>query len=357
MTSYWRCVAVGVGIVLSVPVLAWAQATGRVAWDSVVSVDRFAGADVNAGVGVTLDSVVTARLGRGLFGIVRPRFNRPFGGDWSSQVCQLAFRYEPDTALPVRVELGYLASPVGLGTLRARASDNPTIVPQIHYYESLPPIELDAPPVRVISAVYPFGGQVAVSRERWDLRLAVVDSSATRPRKVFSRHNPPRQPQLAIGGGITPVPELRLGASFMRGTYGRAREFSDPSLGDRTATMVGVEVEYAFRHTRIGGEWVRDWFETAPSPVIVHGWFLEGQQTLSPRWFAAVRATGVNTFPQPAVRSLAPAATRSGEATLGYRLSPGVTARGGYFGRRLYGAAGWGHQVGVSLVWARHGRR
>lgn len=329
---------------------AWAQVS-KVAIDSVIAVEGAAGPSAAGGMGVNFDSVASIAIAPRFVAIVRPRLTRSIDGHWSSQVCQLAVRFESAGGLPIRFEFGQLASPVGLGTVAARASDNPTIALHQYYYEPIPTIEVGAPVVHLISAVYPLGGQVSMSRDRWDARVAVLDSSPVRPRKVFARINPPRMAQLTVGGGVTPVPALRFGASISHGAYRRAQELPTPSSDDRTATTVVFEGQYARGHTQITGEWVRDWIETSGASADPRGWFVEGTQVLSPRWYLAGRAIGVRTAEGQIDGRLRPVSLSSIETVVGYRLAPELTVRLGHLAVRPYGNAQRNHRVGASLVW------
>ncbi len=247
---------------------AFGQDRARVAFDTIVSVEDFEAADPPQVVGLNFDALLMTRIAGNLYGVVRPMARRLFDGRWTRQICQIALRYESPQRLPVRLEFGYLSSPVGMGTLEARADDNPTVQIHPYYFQPLPSFEARTPRVQLMSTVYPFGGQVSVSRTRWDARVAFVDSSATRVRRVISRNNPPRMAQIALGAGVTPYVGVRLGGSFMHGPYARAREVADARRGDRTATVATIEGEYAFRYTKLTGEWVRDSFETASSPAV-----------------------------------------------------------------------------------------
>ena len=119
-------------------------------------------------------------------------------------------------------------------------------------------------------------------------------------------------------------------------------------------TMLTGEGEWAFSGTKVSAEVVRTAFDAfAATPSIAYEWFAQGQQTLTPRWFAASRYEGTSAPPLisgivPGVRS----ELRVVEATAGYRLSPDFTLRGSYYTRRVYGAATWTRQVGGSMVWS-----
>jgi hypothetical protein len=139
-------------------------------------------------------------------------------------------------------------------------------------------------------------------------------------------------PQLVVGGGVTPMTGLRIGATFVRGDYTRAEEsitstgsdrmpasyYDDPYLGttfgstarhlpgemdhvsppeetvgrasaNRRATVSGVEVEYEFGHIAIVAEWIRDVFETTTGHAVASSGFFRVTHALSPRWRVAGR--------------------------------------------------------------------
>jgi len=154
---------------------------------------------------------------------------------------------------------------------------------------------------------------------------------------------------MVLGGGITPVVGLRFGASVTRGGWARAGE-SPAITEDRDATIVTAETEYSFAFTKLGAEWVRDAIDTSSGRHVATGWFVQGQQTLAPRWFAAARVERID-----APLALPPVTTRqrltSTEEVLGFRLTPDLTVRGGHRARRSFGRTGFDHQVAVSLVW------
>jgi len=41
------------------------------------------------------------------------------------------------------------------------------------------------------------------------------------------------------------------------------------------------------------------------------------------------------------------------ETTVGFRINPEITLRGSYDARRVYSAATWDNQVGMSMVWTK----
>jgi hypothetical protein len=118
--------------------------------------------------------------------------------------------------------------------------------------------------------------------------------------------------------------------------------------------MTGVEAEYSFAYTKLTGELTRDRFQKASGADTAYEWFVQGTQTLSPRWFVAARQEGVRA---PVAAFGALAGTRPvmkySEATLGYRLSTDFTLRGSFVGRKSFTRTDWDQQAAVSLVWAR----
>ena len=119
-------------------------------------------------------------------------------------------------------------------------------------------------------------------------------------------------------------------------------------------TMAAGEGEWAFGGTKISGEILRTGFETASGTSVAYEWFLQGQHTLTPRWFVAARREGTSA---PPLISGIVTGTRADvavvEATTGFRVNRDVTLRGSYYTRRSYGATTWTNQAGVSVVWAR----
>jgi hypothetical protein len=180
-----------------------------------------------------------------------------------------------------------------------------------------------------------------------------MGAAPTRVWAVGAATNPQQTPVFVAGGGVTPLVGLRLGAAFAHGDYATADEVTVPPRDGRAMTMVGGEGEWAFGGTKVGGEIVRTAFDTlGGTSSIAYEWFVQGQHTLTPRWFGASRYEG--TSAPPLVNGIVPG-RRSDlqvvEATAGYRLSPDFTLRGSYVQRRTYGAATWLQQAGASIVW------
>jgi hypothetical protein len=119
-------------------------------------------------------------------------------------------------------------------------------------------------------------------------------------------------------------------------------------------TLVGGEAEYAFRYTRLSGEFVHTTFETSREEADACQYFFQGVQTLTPRLFVAARNEA--TSAPPLTGGIVPGRRthmRMIEATTGFRVTPDVTLRTSYYARKSYNALLWDNQVGVSVVWTR----
>lgn len=314
--------------------------------DTVAAIDEGLDESGNVATGVTLDAVVSVQLGRGFEAFARPFVQRLATGEWNRQVWIAAVRYQHTGPISFRLDAGLIPSPVGLANLTLRPHQVPTIFQPTSLFLPLPPVEPGAPRASVLGVMYPYGANATVSGDRWDLRTAVIDTSPLRTRRIFARSNPPRFTNVVVGGGVTPVVGLRLGASVTRGGW-----HEDPvSAVDRDATVVTIESEFSFRYTRLAGEWVRDSLETSGGREQAYGWFVQGQQTLAPRWFAAARVERMTG--RTAIAGVRQDQHFIGvEETIGYRLTPEITFRGGHRARRFFGREGYDHQAAVSLVW------
>ncbi len=342
----------GLSVATPLPLLAQQGRPSMLAVDTSVALDE--SLDTAAGnltTGLTLDAVVSAAFGRGFEGIVRPFVQRQASGEWNRQIWVAAIRYQRPGRVGLRLDAGLIPSPIGLANLTLRPHQNPTISQPASLFTPLPALDTSAPRTTLLGAVYAYGGQITVSAARWDARAAVIDTSPLRTRRVFARTNPPRFATVVVGGGVTPLVGLRLGASITHGGWQRAGE-APAATADRDATLITLESEFSFAYTRLSGEWVRDVIETSGGDRVASGWFVQGQQTLAPRWFVAGRAERI-TSPL-ATGGLAGKQHLTGsEEVLGYRLTPEVTVRLGHRARQLFGRTGVSHQAAISVVWWR----
>jgi hypothetical protein len=347
--------------VVSVSTAGSAQSVARFSLESVVEADEFAGESASSRPQVVVDVSLAVRMGDNWQIYVRPWFRLPRPNaptaavpPWDKELYQAGIRYERRGPIAVRLDAGYILSPIGLGLYDVRPGINPTIVPHLSYLTPMPVFDPTVPRVSAVSASYPLGAQLTVSTGRWDARAAVINAAPTRIYAVGAATNPAQAPAIVAGGGVTPIAGLRLGASIAHGVYATPEEITVPATQGRAMTMAGGEGEWAFGGTKLSAEWLRTGFETLAGTSVAYEWFVQGQQTLSARWFVAGRREG--TSAPPLVNGIVPG-TRMDldvfEATAGFRVTPDVTLRGSYYTRRFYGASDWTNQAGVSVVWAR----
>jgi hypothetical protein len=154
-----------------------------------------------------------------------------------------------------------------------------------------------------------------------------------------------------VGGGITPTVGLRIGTSLTHGGWQKAGE-SSAITADRDATIVTIETEYSVRFTKVAGEWTRDELETGHGDTSASGWFVQGQQTLTPRWFAAAR---VERMSAPTLNAATGTFNRlqfhGTEEIVGFRLTPSLTLRAGHRAREAFGGTSYIHAATMSVVW------
>jgi hypothetical protein len=335
----------------------------RVAVETVAAVDTSIDDAGHAATGVTADALVSVGFGHDLQGLTRPFLQRNAAtGEWSAQIWLAALRYERGEQTAVRIDAGYIPSPIGMANLLLRPHTNPTIGLPASLFTALPQVDPGGPRTTLLGAIYPLGVSATVSSLRWDVRGAIIDTSPSRSRRVLATYgttNPPRFANVVIGAGMTPVVGVRVGASVTHGGWERAGE--SPSA-DRThdATLMTLEAEVSYRHSRLQAEWARNRFATTGGTVAATGWFVQGMQTLSPRWFVAGRAERMSspavTLPMTSTASRSSLRLIGFEETLGVRLNPDLTLRVGHRLREGFGEDDWGHVVAASLVWWRRWR-
>jgi hypothetical protein len=355
MSTIWRFVArqpwLAGAIVLGTlasPAAAQDEGLSRVGADIEVHAGGAAGPAPGDFAFFTADSVSHVRLPGGLGLITRPYASKTSYYPWRWRLIQLSVRKEHSGRIRSRIEGGFLGPPVGLGSLSVRASTNPTIVPALAYGDYFPSPERRAPPLQLYARPYPLGAQVSLSGTRWDARAALVSNSPLRQQIPLARDRPAHAPQLIVGGGFTPRQGIRAGGWLGHGAWAKASELTTPPIRDRQATSGGIEAEAAFAWTRLAAEYTQARVDTATGPVILRLAVVEAAQTLTPRWYVAGRlrrASGVALDIEQQ--------RTSAEATLGYRLNPLVTLRGGYYGLERFGADAWAHRAAVSVLWVQ----
>jgi hypothetical protein len=337
-----------------------AQGLARFSIDSTVSLDAVRGDNASDRPQVVVDISASVRLSDEWQLLVRPWFRQarpstPAGAvpPWDTVLYQAGARYEHAGPIAVRVDLGSIISPIGLGLFDSRPNLNPTVLAHIGYVVPMPVFEAGAPRTVPIANTYPIGAQATASTNTWDIRAAVVNSAPTRSFQIGNSANPKAAPAFEAGAGVTPTVGLRFGVSFAHGTWAKAEELTRPTLGDLSTTLVGAEAEYAFRYTKVAGEFVRTSFQTSSDDAVAYEWFVQGTQTLTPRFFAAARREGTSAPPlETGIIAGQTTHLDSFEGTLGFRVTPDVTLRGGYYARRSYGATVWDNQATVSVVYA-----
>jgi hypothetical protein len=326
-----------------------------VAVDSAVVVDRTHVIDGSNTSGVTMDAVMSMGIGAGFEAIVRPWVQRTPNGEWNRQIWVATMRYERPGPIGLRVDAGLIPSPIGLANMMLRPQLNPTVSLPSSLFVALPSVQAGAPRVTLLGTVYAYGANASISGRRWDARAAVIDTSPLRTRRVFAQTNPPRFNNVVIGGGFTPLVGTRVGASVGHGGWVRAGE--GPAITqNHDATILTIESEVAFRYTRLLGEWIRDAIETSSGDVVASGWFVQGQQTITPRWFAAMRVERMTAPARTPAATLEDQFLRGVEETVGFRVTPEITIRGDHRARRQFGRTDYDHQVAVSAVWWKRWR-
>ncbi len=339
------------GVMSAPPCLGQETRASTFAVDSASSIDRVVDEAGNATTGVIIDAFVSARIGP-LDVVARPWTQRLANGEWNRQLWLAAVRYERAGTLGLRLEGGLIPAPVGLANLTLRPHLNPTIAQPSSLFQTLPAPEPQSPRLTLLGPVYPFGVNATLSGSHWDARAAVIDTSPLRGRRIFAsanNANPPRLMNIVMGGGITPITGMRFGASVTHGNWRKGGETpADPE--DRDATVVTVESEVSFRYTKLSGEWVRDMLDITSGQSVAWGWFVQGQQTLTPRWFVAGRVERMSAATGVTGISVQQQFTGT-EETIGFRLTPEITLRASHRARQGFGRTGFDQTAAVSAVW------
>ncbi len=332
-----------------------AAQTSRVALDVVAAADVDAGSQVTRKSTAWLDAFGAVRISSNFDVRVRPVvFRRSFDGEWQTQMYELALRYERPGPIGVRLDAGVFASSIGLSILENRPNTNPVVSQHSTLYLPIPRYEPGTPTTFLLAAAYPLGAKLTVSGTKWDARAAVVDSSPVRGRPFFGDDKPPRMANVVAGAGFTPYIGLRFGVAAASGDYADESEVRDTSRGDRHARLLQVEGEWAFRYTRIAGEFLWTRRELANGDSRVDGGWIEFTQTLNPRVFVASRyddqwtewiGIADNVERHEPYRRL--------ETTAGFRVTPDLTLRASYMTRKGYVVGFWDDQFLASIVFAK----
>jgi len=334
----------------------------RASLETTIGVDLFRGENVSDRPQIIVDIIGTVQLSEQWQVQVRPWFRLPRPSPptappppWDVELYQANVRYERTGAISTRVDAGYIASPLGLGLFDANPKANPTIAGHTSYFIPMLPFDAGGTRETAIASTYPLGAVVTLSTERWDARAAIVNSAPVRSYILGAETNPNQTPVFEAGAGITPTTGLRLGVSFAHGAYLTPDELSPAARpGDRNVTLVGFEGDYAFRYTKLTGEFIRDEFTTPTQPAVAYTWFIQGTQTLTPRWYIAGRHEGTSS---PVLGSGAFFGSQprmlAAELTAGFRATRDVLLKGSYYARQSYGRPDWDQQGGIQIVWQR----
>jgi hypothetical protein len=333
---------------------AFAQAS-RIALDAVAAADIDRGSQTVRKSTAWFDVFGAVRIADNLDLRVRPVvFRRSFDGSWQGQMYELAVRYERPGRVGLRLDAGQFTSPIGLSVLENRPDKNPVVSQHSTLYLPIPRYENGTPSTNLLAAAYPLGAKVTVSGAKWDARAAVIDSSPVRGRPFFGDNKPPRMANVVAGVGFTPYIGLRFGVAAAAGDYADEREVRDKSRGDRRATLAQFEGEWAFRYTRIAGEFLWTRRELAATDSKVDGGWIEITQTIHPRVFLVTRYddqwTEWTSAPDNANQL---ESYRRLETGAGFRLTPEVTVRAFYMTRKGYVVGFWDDQFLASVVVAK----
>ena len=333
---------------------ARAQSLARFSLDSAVAVDVFRGQNAADRPNIVIDVTAVVRLADGWLFYIRPWFRQPRAPEWDKEIYQAALQYTRNGRISTRVDAGYLVSPIGLGMLDTRPGINPVIGPHFSYVQGMPTFDPGSPRVTPLASSYPLGSQLTLSTDVWDVRTAVVSSAPTRQYVINnSGTNPKATPVVVAGGGITPRVGLRFGLAFAHGLSATPEEVTRKPPDDRSVSLWNVEGEWSFGYTKVSGEVTRDRFQTIAGTETAYGWFVQGQQTLTPRFFVAARQEGASAPPLRTSVAVGPRTLMHvTEATIGYRLNTDITFRGSFQSRKPYTRQAWDQQAGVSVVWA-----
>jgi hypothetical protein len=241
-----------------------------------------------------------------------------------------------------------------LSIMENRPNKNPVISQHSTLYLPIPRYEAGTPTTFLLAASYPLGAKLTVSGGKWDARAAVVDSSPVRGRPIFGDNLPPHMANVVAGFGFTPYIGLRFGVAGATGDYADEREVRNKSRGDRHANMIQAEGEWAFRYTRIAGEFLWTRRELANGDSTVNGGWIEIAQTISPRWFLASRYDDQWTEWTSAADNLPRHEPyRRSETAVGFRVTPDITLRASYMVRKGYVVGFWDDQFLASVVYAK----
>lgn len=249
------------------------------------------------------------------------------GGDATDQADQLEIDYQELLVryIPSRlavIDVGRFPSPVGAFVNRRLSTTNPLIGAPDGY-----------------ALIYPWGVEVSGTVSHFDYRAAAMSLPVTHE-DYLPDPSPAFRP--AFGGGYTPIPELRLGASFTWGPYLNSDLGAAIPAGadwkSYSERIVAFDGRFSRGYFELRGELAFSRYEVPNQTAAVDGitYYLEAKQTWSPRIFTALRVER-NDYPfiQPVggpTWVARPVDVYNGEVGIGYRASPGTIIKGSYRG-------------------------
>jgi hypothetical protein len=218
------------------------------------------------------------------------------------------------------IDVGKFPSPVGAFANRRLSTTNPLIGSPDGYAVS-----------------YPWGVLVSGTTSKVDYRAALVSLPVTHEGYV-PEPSPAFRP--AFGGGYTPVPQLRLGASVTWGPYLNSDLGAALPAGadwkSYAQKVVAFDSRFSLGYFEFRGELGFSRYDVPNQATPVNGvaYYAEVKQTWTPRFFAAVRAERNNyPFIRPASGSpwtARPVDVYNGEVGVGFRASAGILIKASY---------------------------
>ena len=108
-------------LIFAAPVAAEAQTLARVSVDGAIAIDQFVGQNSFDRPSVIIDVTAVARLADRWVVYVRPWIRHdPRNQVWNNEIYQAAVQYERPGPIAVRMNAGYIVSPIGLGLVDSR---------------------------------------------------------------------------------------------------------------------------------------------------------------------------------------------------------------------------------------------
>lgn len=181
--------------------------------------------------------------------------------------------------------------------------------------------------------LYPVGARLAGKMTYGDYRIGVMSLPVYNERYM---PEPTPAAHLAVGGGVTPVAGVRIGASATRGPW-LSDEMDAATLRGQPwrsyeQRVLAFDAELSRGYADFHGELAHGWHEVPGKPRMVHGstWYAELSYAFTPRVFSAVRLEE-NDYPYlrpfSAVWGAKQVRVSNGEVGLGYRIGAEQTLK------------------------------